>query len=98
LNTALEVTCIKLIEVDKKLPEETVRKFGYELVEGLSYLHANGIIYSDLKPSNIMINEYGVLEVLRLRPFQENNRFWFFIRIKSGPKQAKIRDPLLYGT
>lgn len=51
-----------LIEQDKKLPEETVRKFGYELLEGLSYLHSNGIIYSDLKPSNILMNEYGALK------------------------------------
>jgi serine/threonine-protein kinase ULK4 len=52
----------QMIEQDKKLPEDTVRKFAFELVEGLSYLHSNGIIYADLKPSNILINEYGVLK------------------------------------
>jgi len=39
-----------------------VRKFAYELVEGLSYLHANGILFCDLKPSNVLLNEYGVLK------------------------------------
>ena len=52
-----------IIDTDKKLPEESVKKFGYELIEGLSYLHANAIIYSDLKPSNILINEYNNLKL-----------------------------------
>ncbi len=43
--------------------EDTVKKLGIELVEGLSYLHASSIIYSDLKPSNILLNEYGVLKL-----------------------------------
>lgn len=51
-----------IIEQDKRLPEETVRKFAFELVEGLSYLHANGILFCDLKPSNVLLNEYGVLK------------------------------------
>lgn len=29
----------KLLEEDKKLPEKTIKKFAFELVEGLSYLH-----------------------------------------------------------
>lgn len=26
-------------------------------------MHANGVIYSDLKPSNVLINEYGTLKL-----------------------------------
>ncbi len=50
------------MEEDKKLPEPTCKKFAYELVNGLSYMHENGIIYCDLKPSNILINEYSNLK------------------------------------
>jgi len=49
----------KLLEEDKKMPEKTVKRFGYELIEGLSYLHANGIIYADLKPCNVILNEFS---------------------------------------
>ena len=30
---------LSLMEVEKTLPESTVRKFAFELTEGLSYLH-----------------------------------------------------------
>ena len=30
---------------------------------GLGYLHANEIIYADLKPSTILLNEYNILKL-----------------------------------
>lgn len=53
---------LQVIELDKKLPEETIKKFGRDLSQGLYYLHANGIVFCDLKPSNILINEYNTLK------------------------------------
>ena len=40
--------------------------FSKEIVSGLQYLHSNGIIFSDLKPANIFINEYGSLKLTDL--------------------------------
>ena len=52
-----------LLEQEKKLPEDAVKKFAYELLEGLSYLHSQGIIFGDLKPSNVLMNEYCKLKL-----------------------------------
>lgn len=54
---------LQLIEQDKKLPESTLQKFGRDLTQGLYYLHFNGIIYCDLKPSNVLLNEYTTLKL-----------------------------------
>ena len=46
-----------------KLPENVVRCFAKDLILGLQYLHSCGIVYCDLKPSNILLNEFGDLKL-----------------------------------
>ncbi|XP_076927119.1 serine/threonine-protein kinase RUNKEL-like [Bidens hawaiensis] len=48
-----------LLEQDRKLPEDSVHDFALDLVRGLRFLHSKGIIYCDLKPSNILLDENG---------------------------------------
>lgn len=54
---------LTLIDQDKCLPESIIKDFGLNIIDGLHYLHTNGVIYADLKPSNILFNEYGVLKL-----------------------------------
>ncbi|MBA0696600.1 hypothetical protein Goari_003140, partial [Gossypium aridum] len=48
-----------LLRQDGKLPEDSIYFLAYDLVRALLYLHSKGIIYCDLKPSNILLDENG---------------------------------------
>lgn len=52
-----------VLSQDRRLPEETVRRFGAEIAKALFYIHSLGILYCDLKPSRIMLDGAGVLKL-----------------------------------
>jgi serine/threonine protein kinase len=48
---------------DVRLPESSIHDFGRDMVVALQFLHANSIIYCDIKPSNILLDENGRLKL-----------------------------------
>ncbi|XP_064646752.1 serine/threonine-protein kinase ULK4-like [Lineus longissimus] len=51
-----------VIAQDNNLPESAIRKFGVDLVTGLHQIHSLGIIFSDLRPSKILLDGPGILK------------------------------------
>jgi serine/threonine protein kinase len=43
----------------RALTTEEIAEVAYDLAEALEYVHARGVIHHDLKPSNVMLVEYG---------------------------------------
>ena len=49
---------------NKALPFESGTRIGCQMLEALSFAHANGIVHRDLKPENIMVRSDGYVKVL----------------------------------
>ena len=54
---------LSLLRQDVRLPESSVHDFARDLVVSLQYIHSNSIVYCDLKPSNILLDENGRLKL-----------------------------------
>lgn len=46
-----------------RLTPEAVRKFMHQLLSGLDYCHAKGVVHRDLKPQNLLIDKEGMLKI-----------------------------------
>ncbi|CAD7940835.1 unnamed protein product [Amoebophrya sp. A120] len=54
---------MRLLKQDQKLDEEQSLRFAHDICEGLFFVHSRGIIYTDLKPSNVLFDETGRLKL-----------------------------------
>eukprot|EP00945_MAST-04E_sp_MAST-4E-sp1_P000427 g427.t1 len=54
---------LQLLTQDARMPEQALKVLGVDLISGLHHLHTLGVLYCDLKPSNVLIDEFGVLKL-----------------------------------
>ncbi|EKX45990.1 hypothetical protein GUITHDRAFT_70825 [Guillardia theta CCMP2712] len=54
---------IDMLQVDLKLPELSANMLGLNLLAALQFLHSNGIVYNNLKPSTILLDAQGLLKL-----------------------------------
>ncbi|KAJ7955033.1 Serine/threonine-protein kinase RUNKEL [Quillaja saponaria] len=54
---------MSILRQDGQLPEDSIHDLAHDVVNALQFLHSNGIIYCDLKPSNILLDENGRMKL-----------------------------------
>ncbi|OQR88028.1 protein kinase [Achlya hypogyna] len=56
----------QILEDDRQLPEDEIKKIAVQLLQALYYLHSNRIIHRDMKPQNILV---GTKQQIKLCDF-----------------------------
>lgn len=46
-------------QIGGPLPQETVKKFTYQILQATAYCHAHRVMHRDLKPQNLLIDKDG---------------------------------------
>jgi serine/threonine protein kinase len=47
------------LSLEKRFSDERAKFYASEIVSGMEYLHAHGVIYRDLKPENLLLSHKG---------------------------------------
>lgn len=59
----------------KRLPIWQSAEYFQQLIHGLEYLHGRGIIHSDIKPGNLLLDNAGVIKITDFGVSDELDRF-----------------------
>ena len=62
-NSNLEEVIQDAKKNDKRIPITDIKKYMYQILKGMEYVHDQGISHRDLKPENILKNEQGVIKI-----------------------------------
>ncbi|KGN57089.2 serine/threonine-protein kinase RUNKEL [Cucumis sativus] len=81
---------MSILRQDGKLPEDSIHDLASDLVRALQYLHSKGIIYCDLKPSNILLDENGHI---KLCDFELARKLSEISKTNSSAPQTKRGTP-----
>eukprot|EP00826_Nyctotherus_ovalis_P035294 TRINITY_DN301_c0_g4_i1.p1 TRINITY_DN301_c0_g4~~TRINITY_DN301_c0_g4_i1.p1 ORF type:complete len:485 (-),score=132.32 TRINITY_DN301_c0_g4_i1:42-1496(-) len=54
---------LNYVKQRKKLPEDTAKLVFKQLIKGLQYCHAQGVVHRDIKLDNILLNSSGELKI-----------------------------------
>ncbi|KAA8550561.1 hypothetical protein F0562_002245 [Nyssa sinensis] len=99
-----DLNSLRKRQTEKMFSDDLIRFYAAELVLALEYLHGLGIVYRDLKPENVMIQENGHLMLVdfdlstKLSPKSPETRPVVRSNIKSEPMKKKEKRFLSFNS
>lgn len=63
MKTSLKAILAEYKDSNKKIPEEKIAQYFYDIIQGLQYLHEKGIAHRDIKPDNILISAEDEIKI-----------------------------------
>ena len=70
------------------LSEEESSVFFYQLINGVEYIHSNGIAHRDLKPENLLLTENNILKIIDFGLSHEFDKINFLSTKCGSPSYA----------
>ena len=59
----LENLLERTIKAKRHIDEFTIKKYLYQILNGLRSIHSKGIAHRDLKPENVLLSEQGTIKI-----------------------------------